>query len=183
MWCIWPKGLNGWLLESESGSENEGKANVSCRWWGEREGDEMRWKWNWTSVVGCIQCLTKYMWMDYILQAMRCPCGTVQKQTVAVHTVGNLGVCLCTVEHGGQVGADLQRTLSISPNPGRIDWVHCIIYTLGMDLIVDETCIALAMDRQIMMVSLGASHPGKYEKMDNVGVCGNPGLYHVVGQW
>ena len=52
-----------------------------------------------------------------------------------------------------------------------------------MDLIVDETCIALAMDKQIIMVSLRASHPGKYEKMDDVGVCDNPELYYVVGQW
>jgi hypothetical protein len=42
-----------------------------------------------------------------------------------------------------------------------------------MDLIVDETCIALARDRQIMMASLlGVSHPGEYEKMDDVRVCG-----------
>jgi hypothetical protein len=42
-----------------------------------------------------------------------------------------------------------------------------------MDLIVDETCIALARDRQIMMASLlRVSHPGEYEKMDDVRVCG-----------
>ena len=51
-----------------------------------------------------------------------------------------------------------------------------------MDLIVDETCIALAMDKQIIMVSLRASHPGKYQKMDDVGVCGNPELYHVCSR-
>ena len=49
-----------------------------------------------------INCLTKYMWMDYILWASRHPCGTVQKQTVAVCTIGNLRVCLCTADGLGQ---------------------------------------------------------------------------------
>jgi hypothetical protein len=44
---------------------------------------------------------------------------------------------------------------------------------MDLILIVDETCIALARDRQIMMASLlRVSHPGEYEKMDDVRVCG-----------
>ena len=50
----------------------------------------------------------------------------VQKWTAAVHTVRNLGVHLCTAEHGGRVRADLWHTLGIGPNPGRIDWVHLL---------------------------------------------------------
>ena len=74
--------------------------------------------------MSCIQCLTKYMGVDYILRPMRQPCSMVQKQTAAVHTVRNLRVHLGMAEDGGRVGADLQHTLSIGPNPGGIDWVQ-----------------------------------------------------------
>ena len=44
-------------------------------------------------------------------------------------SVGVLGVHLGRAEHGGWVGADLWATLSISPNPGGINWVQCASHT------------------------------------------------------